>query len=286
MRNIEYFESGQLVSLNLEQIAVLVDLDNWFFESPQRIEILKLISDSWNEEIEIFVEKFFYQCTRSEIDNEIQRNPTRPFAQFALGFIGRKAEQAQNFIENMRKGDCVELPDDLWTNYQNEHGDSPLFFVKSVELAKVLISAGADVTCRNALGETPLHYARSAGMARLFLSAGADVNAASDAGRLPLQSVLRQDVAVALVEGGAEVNISINGRKNEFLCQAKAFAWHEFAQAIKTKFINTYMAQSAIPAMPFVMARVQVPKGQKRPPDSAGLDPNKAKFSRGVQGIS
>ncbi len=128
MRNIEYFEGGELVSLSLNQIAVLVDRDDWFFESPQRIEILKLISDSWIKGIEPFAEKFFYQCTRSEIDNEIQRDPVRPFAQFALGFIRRKSEQAQSFISSALRGDSIELPDDLWTNYQNKHGDSPLFF--------------------------------------------------------------------------------------------------------------------------------------------------------------
>ena len=180
MKNIEYFVSGQLISLNLEQIAVLVDRDNWFFESPQRIDILKLISDSWGEKIEPFAEKFFYQCTRNEITNEINRDPVRPFAQFALGFIGRKVEQARSFFENMRRGDGVELPDGLWPNYQNKHGDSPLFLVKSVELAQALINAGADVRCRNNLGETPLHYVRSSKIAKLFLDAGADINAVEE----------------------------------------------------------------------------------------------------------
>ena len=281
MKNIEYFVSGQLISLNLEQIAVLVDQDNWFFESPQRIDILKLISDSWGEKIEPFAEKFFYQCTRNEITNEINRDPVRPFAQFALGFIGRKSEQARSFFENMRRGDGVELPDGLWPNYQNKHGDSPLFLVKSVELAQALINAGADVRCRNNLGETPLHYVRSSKIAKLFLDAGADVNAVSHAGRLPLQSAFRQDVAIALVEGGAEVDSWINGKRNEFLCQARALGWSDLAKAVKNKFLNTYLVESTMPSTPKVMARVQIPKSLgKRTPEAVELDANQVKFPR------
>jgi hypothetical protein len=282
MRSIDYFVGGQLFSLNLERIEALVDLDNCFFESSERIEILKLISDSWSEGIEQFAEQFFCQCTKTEIDNEIQRNPTRPFAQFAQGFIGSKAEQAQNFIARMLRGDDIELPYDLWPNYQNKHGDSPLFFVKSVELADALIRAGADVTCRNCLGETPLHHARNAQIAKLFLNAGADVNALSHAGRLPLQSAFRQDVAVALVEGGAEVNISINGRKNEFLCQARALGWPDLARVIKEKITNTYLSEAAMPSTTITMAEVQIPQslGGKRPAEAAELDGNQAKFAR------
>ena len=281
MKNIEYFVSGQLISLNLEQIAVLVDQDNWFFESPQRIDILKLISDSWGEKIEPFAEKFFYQCTRNEITNEINRDPVRPFAQFAHGFIGRKAEQAQNFILSVLRGDNVSLPDDLWTNYQNKHGYSPLFFVQSLELAEALISAGADVTCRNALGETPLHHARNEKIAKLFLDAGADVNALSHAGRSPLQSAFRQDVAIALVEGGAEVDSWINGKRNEFLCQARALGWSDLAKAVKNRFLNTYLVESTMPSTPKVMARVQIPKSLgKRTPEAVELDANQVKFPR------
>ncbi len=155
------------------------------------------------------------------------------------------------------------------------------FFVKSVEVAEALISAGADVRCRNKLGETSLHYARSLGIVNLFLEAGADVNAASHAGRLPLQSVFHQDVAVALVEGGAEVNIFIDRRKNEFLCQAKALGWPDLARVINEKLLNTNLREVAMPSSPVVMARVQIPQSlRKRPAEAVELGRNQTKFSR------
>ncbi|GAA5828034.1 hypothetical protein JCM3770_002113, partial [Rhodotorula araucariae] len=59
----------------------------------------------------------------------------------------------------------------------------------NLEIVKLLIGAGADVTAANEKGATALHYAASKGhvsVGRMLISKGADINARDRASQLPL----------------------------------------------------------------------------------------------------
>ncbi|BGP39986.1 putative ankyrin-repeat protein [Rhodotorula kratochvilovae] len=59
----------------------------------------------------------------------------------------------------------------------------------NLEIVKLLVGAGADVTATNEKGATALHYAASKGhvsVGRLLISKGADINARDRASQLPL----------------------------------------------------------------------------------------------------
>lgn len=75
-------------------------------------------------------------------------------------------------------------------------------FADQYEVAKYLISKGAEVNARNPYGATPLHRAGSSAMALLLIEAGADVNAWSEINATPLHSAItndRADVVAALI---------------------------------------------------------------------------------------
>jgi ankyrin repeat protein len=78
------------------------------------------------------------------------------------------------------------------------------------ELARLLIEYGADVNARTGYHElTPLHQASSGGhlaIIKLLLEKGADVNSASAAGWTPLHAAKNRETAELLVNNGANVN--------------------------------------------------------------------------------
>lgn len=83
---------------------------------------------------------------------------------------------------------------------------TPLHIVEIAGIAKVLISAGADVNAKDSFNRTPLHYARTAGIAKNIIAAGADVNAKDNFDRTPLHLVKTTSVAKVLIDAGADVN--------------------------------------------------------------------------------
>ena len=100
-------------------------------------------------------------------------------------------------------------------NAKNKWGSTPLHAAAReghTEAVRLLLEAGADVNAENEDGETPLHWAAWEGhtdVVRLLLAAGADVNAKDKDVRTPLHLAAkkeRPDVVRLLLEAGADAN--------------------------------------------------------------------------------
>jgi len=77
-----------------------------------------------------------------------------------------------------------------------------------IEMIKLFISAGADVTASGYRGYTPLHMVHNKKeLAMLFVNKGADVNAKNEDGETPLFHCRKGDLAEFLISKGAKVNI-------------------------------------------------------------------------------
>jgi ankyrin repeat protein len=83
---------------------------------------------------------------------------------------------------------------------------TPLHFAKSVDIARVLIEARANVTS-TAEGQTPLHCAENADIAQFLLDNEADVNSSQRYGCSPLHKAKNVDVARVLIQARANVNV-------------------------------------------------------------------------------
>ena len=114
-------------------------------------------------------------------------------------------------------------PDDLWQSQplhlacRNEkHG---------LEIARLLLVAGADVNAREKDGDVPLMGAagnekHSAELFRLLIAVGADVNAANEDGRTALHYACENrqwEAAALLIAAGANVNATTEDQKSKFL---------------------------------------------------------------------
>ena len=104
------------------------------------------------------------------------------------------------------EGANVNVVDDDWTPLRHTCWDGDL------EIATLLIEAGANVNAENKHGWTPLSAACTVGdleMVTLLIEAGADVNAKNMNGNTPLHvacSEGRLEIATLLIEEGADVN--------------------------------------------------------------------------------
>ena len=88
----------------------------------------------------------------------------------------------------------------------NDAGEHPLHHAYSVDTARVLLAAGADVNAADAEGYTPLMRVRgeNAELIRFLLVAGADVNARNDGGNVLDHILFRsKEVDRLLMEAGA-----------------------------------------------------------------------------------
>jgi len=108
-------------------------------------------------------------------------------------------------LESIESGENV--------NEKDYNGSTPLFFVKSIEIAKLLIKKGADVNAKNNGGKTPLFYVRNLEIAKYLIKKGADVNAKNNGGETPLFYVRNLEIAKLLIENGADVNAKNNWGK-------------------------------------------------------------------------
>jgi uncharacterized protein len=97
-------------------------------------------------------------------------------------------------------------------NLENDDGDQPLHYAAisgNVELGKLLIAAHVDVNHVDKSGWTPLHTAVDSSkheFVRLLIAAGADVNLTNQGGLTPLSLVRKDDEATRqlLIEAGAK----------------------------------------------------------------------------------
>ena len=96
---------------------------------------------------------------------------------------------------------------------QDGDGRRPLHWASRygyVDMARMLVERGADVSAQDKDGSTPLHWASKGhvDVARMLVERGADVSAQDEDGRTPLHWASRGhvDVARMLVERGADVS--------------------------------------------------------------------------------
>ena len=124
----------------------------------------------------------------------------------------RKPEPNLNLVR-----DLIALGANLeWKNEEN-YNWTPLLWAAMkghLEIARMLIDAGADVNNRN--GETPLYMAVSNGkldIARMLIDAGANVNVQDEVGYTPLHwaAVFGQvEIARMLIDAGGNKDIQNN----------------------------------------------------------------------------
>ena len=82
---------------------------------------------------------------------------------------------------------------------RDKDGQTPLHYVGTAEIAKVLLQAGAKVNTRSENGETPLHIAAKkenatndpAKVAKVLLKAGANAKAKNKNGKTPFEVAKR-----------------------------------------------------------------------------------------------
>lgn len=100
----------------------------------------------------------------------------------------------------------------------------------TVDMVRLLVSTGLDVTAQDLDGDTPLHFAAEHNpdreVVRLLLDHGADVNAKNQLGETPLHKAAESNdeplVVKALLEGGADKDARTNeGRTACWLAVSK-----------------------------------------------------------------
>ena len=90
-------------------------------------------------------------------------------------------------------------------NEINKNGETPLFYLENVSIAKLFIAHGADVDAKNQYGCTPLFYADEEEMIQLLIVHGAEVNMLDNDLDSPLHSSELKKTRL-LISYGADIN--------------------------------------------------------------------------------
>jgi ankyrin repeat protein len=123
----------------------------------------------------------------------------------------KKSESNLNLIQ-----DLITFGANIdWKNEVN-HGWTPLHYTaryKSVEIAEMLIDAGADLTVQDNQSRTPLHMAAYQGqliIVQMLIDAGADVYVQDQWNQTPLHyAAVYSEVEIAriLIDAGMDLNV-------------------------------------------------------------------------------
>lgn len=108
-----------------------------------------------------------------------------------------------------------------------EHGDTPLFNIKSLPVFNILHQAGADVNYQNKIGRRPLFVyceEERVDLVDRALQVGADVNAKDDQGFTPLfLAVKHPQIFKKLLDAGADTSTVAEATKTSILHMAAEF---------------------------------------------------------------
>jgi ankyrin repeat protein len=153
------------------------------------------------------------------------------------------ALDAQTIFDAARGGNADRVLELLATDPALAHatdddGRTPLHHAAErghIEVASILLDAGADIDAREEDDETPLHYAAwrsQLAVGRLLVARGTDVEARNHWGRTPLLIVGREtgnaDMARLLIDAGAKVNARDRGNSSAL----DLAAWRGFAELV------------------------------------------------------
>ena len=97
---------------------------------------------------------------------------------------------------------------------KDEFGKAPLHYVRTAEVAQVLLDRGADVHAKSKSGSTPLYeISYRVEVVRVLLEHGADVRAKNNSGDTSLHNAGQLEIAQLLLDRGADVHAKNNNRE-------------------------------------------------------------------------
>lgn len=91
---------------------------------------------------------------------------------------------------------------------------TPLYFVRSSEMAEIILKEGGDPNARTTSGQTPLHWVKDIRSIRIFAMYGADLNAEDGYQRTPMDYAATKEFLRALLLFGANPEKSYSYRQN------------------------------------------------------------------------
>jgi ankyrin repeat protein len=114
----------------------------------------------------------------------------------------QNGKMALLFIEHLKSSsDAI--------NRRKKDGRTSLHVVKNIEVAKALITAGANLGSQDNGGRTPLHVAAHAGIVQLLLTSGAQARALDFSDQMPVHTLTDMSALRALLDSNSDgVNVS------------------------------------------------------------------------------
>lgn len=122
----------------------------------------------------------------------------------------------KQFFHAIKSNDVSRVNDLLTTldvNVTDAEGKNGLHYVRSKEVAEILLDSGIKLDAEDERGKTPLHDVESESIAELLINVGANVKAMDKRGYTPLHDVKKGDVAELLINAGADVKATTTDRK-------------------------------------------------------------------------